>query len=45
MDGFGEVEHNRKWYGFVAVIGTPQGDTLLSGFVGLQQAEDIQTKG
>ena len=42
-----EVGRNGGWdrvfdvIGFVAVIGTPHGDPLLTGFVGLQQAESI----
>ena len=45
LDGVGEVGRNGGWDGFVAVndfvavIGTPHSDTLLTGFVGLQQEE------
>ena len=41
MDGIGGVERNEIGDGFVTVIGTPQGDCLLSVFVKLQQAEAI----
>ena len=42
-----EVQRNGGWYGFVAVIGfiavigTPYGDPLLSGFEVFQRAEAI----
>ena len=41
-----EVGNNVKWDGliavivFITVIGTPHGDPLLDGFVGLKREED-----
>ena len=50
MDVVGEVGRNVAWDGFVAVIvlvdviGTPRGDPLLAGFVGLQRTETRSIK-
>ena len=45
MDGISEVGRNGGWDRFIsaiaffAVIGTPHGDPLIDGFVGLERAE------
>ena len=39
MGGVRGVGRNGGWYGFIAIIGTPHGGPLLTGFVKLQREE------
>ena len=44
LDGVGEVGGGVGCDWLVTVIGTPNGDPLLIGFLGLQRAEDRSIK-